>query len=63
VGEVRINGTTQFTYVDPREKDGPQGAITPDTRKKKKKGYVNLQAHDPGSFPFFKNIFVKKLPD
>ena len=61
--EVRVNGTTLYTYVDPREKEGPQGAIMPDTRRISQKGYINLQAHDPGSFPFFKNIFVKKLPD
>ena len=61
--EVRIDGTTLFTYVDPREDDGPQGTITHQTRRISQKGYINLQAHDPGSFPVFKNIFVKKLPD
>ena len=61
--QVRINGTTLFTYVDPREEEGPQGPITPKTRRISQKGYINLQAHDPGSFPMFKNIFIKKLPD
>ena len=61
--QVRVNGTTLYTYVDPREKDGPQGPISEATRRISQKGYLNLQAHDPGSFPMFKNIFVKKLPD
>ena len=61
--EIRIDRKTLYTYVDPREDDGPQGAITPKTRRISQKGYINLQAHDPGSFPMFKNIFVKKLPD
>ena len=61
--EVRIDGKTLYTYVDPREDDGPQGTITTQTRRISQKGYINLQAHDPGSFPMFKNIFVKRLPD
>ena len=61
--QVRVNGTTLYTYVDPRENEGPQGEISMATRRISQKGYINLQAHDPGSFPMFKNIFVKKLPD
>jgi len=61
--QVRVNGTTLYTYVDPRENEGAQGKITMATRRISQKGYINLQAHDPGSLPMFKNIFVKKLPD
>ncbi len=61
--QVRVNGTTLYTYVDPREKEGPQGPISEATRRISQKGYLNLQQHDPKSIPMFKNIFVKALAD
>ena len=63
--EVRVNGDLLYIYVDPMEKGGaPQGEkITEQNRRISQKGYIALQQHDPGSIPFFKNIFIKKLPD
>ncbi len=60
---VSVNGTVLYTFVDPREKEGPQGTISEATRRISQKGYLNLQQHDPKSIPMFKNIFVKKLAD
>ena len=63
--ECRVDGNTLYTYADPMEKGGmPQeGKITEQNRRISQKGYIALQQHDPGSVPFFKNIFIKKLPD
>jgi len=63
--ECRVNGNTLYTYDDPMEKGGvPQGnKITDQNKRISQKGHIALQQHDPGSVPFFKNIFVKKLPD
>ena len=63
--ECRVNGETFYKYIDPMEKGGkPQGEkITDQNKRISQKGYVALQQHDPKSIPFFRNIFVKKLPD
>lgn len=50
---VKIDGKTVVDYVEPDDKEGPV---------KLGEGTFALQAHDPGSTVYFKNIRVKRLP-
>jgi hypothetical protein len=50
---VKINGETVVDYEQPADKEGPV---------KLSKGTFALQAHDPGSTIYYKNIRVKRLP-
>lgn len=49
--DVFINGKRRLTYVEP---EGIQGS------RKISKGYIALQAHDPGSVVRYRNIRLKK---
>ncbi|HLJ12778.1 MAG TPA: DUF1080 domain-containing protein [Planctomycetaceae bacterium] len=51
---VKINDKTLFEYVEP---DGVTGT------RKLSKGSFAIQAHDPKSVVYYKNIMVKPLPD
>lgn len=54
---IKANGKTLVEYTEPADKK--PGA---DFTRKIDSGTFALQAHDPGSKVFFKNIRVKKLP-
>lgn len=51
---VKINDKTLFEYVEP---DGVTGT------RKLSKGSFAIQAHDPKSVVYYKNIMVRPLPD
>lgn len=51
---VKINGEKVIDYTEPDDKKGPV---------KLSKGSFALQAHDPKSVVYYKNIKVKPLPD
>ena len=62
--DVRVNGETLYTYVDPGGARGSQSdRITERNKRISQRGHIALQQHDPGGSPQFKNIFIKKLPD
>lgn len=50
---VKINGKTVVDYTEPEGKEKPPGLS---------QGTFALQAHDPGSTVYYKNIRVKRLP-
>ena len=51
---VKIDGATVVDYTEPAEVKGPN---------KVGSGYFCLQAHDPGSTVYYRNIRAKRLPD
>ncbi len=51
---VRINDKVLFEYVEPEGVTGP---------RKLSKGSFAIQAHDPKSVAYYKNILVRPLPD
>lgn len=51
---VKLNDKQVIDYTEPDGKEGPV---------KLSEGTFALQAHDPGSTVYFKNIRVKRLPD
>lgn len=53
---TRINGATIVDYTEPEDPDGPP-------RRRLSRGTFALQAHDPGSTCWFRNLQVKALPD
>jgi len=54
---VKIDGKTVVDYTEPKDKK-PEGNF----RRVLSEGTFGLQAHDPKSTVYFKNIRVKKLP-
>ena len=50
---VKIDGKTVVDYIEPKDKKGP----------KLSKGSFALQAHDPKSVVYYRNLKVKPLPD
>ena len=50
---VAVNGKVVVDYTEPKGAEGP---------RRLGKGYIALQAHDPGSKVHFRNIMLKKLP-
>lgn len=55
---VKINGVTVMEYIESEDKDRPENA----GQKKIDRGTFALQAHDPESVIYYKNIMVKVLP-
>jgi hypothetical protein len=55
---LKVNGNTLVEYADPT--DQKAGA---DFTRKLDEGTFALQAHDPGSKVYFRNLRVKRLPD
>lgn len=56
---VKINGKIVVDYIEeanPTRKKGREERVL-------SHGAIALQAHDPGSTTFFRNIVIKKLPD
>lgn len=51
---VKVDGKTLYEYVEPEGVEGP---------RRLQPGTFALQAHDPGSTAYFKNIMVKRLDD
>jgi len=50
---VQVNGKVVVDYTEPKGAEGP---------RRLGKGYIALQAHDPGSEVHFRNIMIKTLP-
>lgn len=55
---VKVNGVTVMEYIESEDKNRPENA----GQKKIDRGTFALQAHDPESVIYFKNIMVKLLP-
>lgn len=51
---IKIDGKTVVDYTEPDKVEGP---------RRLSRGTFALQAHDPGSKVYFKNIMIKPLPD
>ena len=59
---VFVNGEKLYEYVDRVSDQGlAEGPATEKTKRMEQEGYFALQQHDPGTFPAFRNIKVKKL--
>lgn len=56
---VKINGKTVVDYEEPKDKP----AFSDEFERRLGEGTFALQAHDPDSKVYFKNIRVKRLPD
>jgi hypothetical protein len=56
--ELKINGKTMVQYTEPASKE----AFSKDFERRLGEGTFALQAHDPQSLVYFKNIQVKRLP-
>lgn len=55
---IKVNGKTVVEYVESEDKDRPANA----GEKKIDRGTFALQAHDPKSVIYYKDIMVKPLP-
>ena len=55
---VSINGKQLYQYTEPPVKD----AYSDSFERRLGSGTFALQAHDPGSIVFFRNLRVKRLP-
>lgn len=55
---LKINGKTMTDYVEPENKP----AFSKEFERRLGEGTFALQAHDPDSKVYFKNILVKRLP-
>jgi hypothetical protein len=55
---VKINGETVVDYTEPKDKE----PFSAEFERRLGKGTFALQAHDPQSKVYFKNIRVKRLP-
>ncbi|MDX1925804.1 MAG: DUF1080 domain-containing protein [Pirellulaceae bacterium] len=56
--ELKINGKTMVDYTEPENKP----AFSNEFERKLAEGTFALQAHDPESIVYFRNIEVKRLP-
>jgi hypothetical protein len=56
--ELKINGKTMVSYTEPADK----APFSNDFERRLAEGTFALQAHDPDSLVYFKNIQVKRLP-
>ena len=56
--ELKINGKTMVDYTEPENKQ----AFSNEFERKLAEGTFALQAHDPQSVVYFRNIEVKRLP-
>jgi hypothetical protein len=56
---LKVNGKTTVDYTEPENPERPKGR----ERRLLSHGQMALQAHDPNSTVFYKNIRIKVLPD
>ncbi len=56
--QLKINGETMVDYTEPEE----QEAFSKDFERRLGEGTFALQAHDPESVVYFRNLQVKRLP-
>jgi hypothetical protein len=56
---LKVNGQTTVDYTEPANPERPQGR----ERRILSHGQIALQAHDPNSIVFYRNIRVKLLPE
>jgi hypothetical protein len=56
---LKINGETMVEYTEPEAKE----AFSSDFERRLGEGTFALQAHDPQSTVYFKNLVVKRLPE
>ncbi|MEM9827251.1 MAG: DUF1080 domain-containing protein [Planctomycetota bacterium] len=54
---LKVNGKTMVDYTEPERKD----AFSKDFERRLGEGTIALQAHDPDSKVYFKNLRLKKL--
>ena len=53
---LKVNGKTLVEYTEPKDQEAGK-----DFERKLGEGTFALQAHDPGSKVYFKNLMVKRL--
>ncbi len=56
--QLKINGETQVDYTEPEDKE----SFSKDFERRLNEGTFALQAHDPDSVVYFRNLMVKRLP-
>lgn len=56
---LKVNGQTTVDYTEPDNPERPKGR----ERRVLSRGQIALQAHDPNSTVFYRNIKIKVLPD
>jgi len=56
---LKLNGQTMVEYTEPDNKP----AFSPSFERRLGEGMFALQAHDPASKVYFRNLSVKRLPD
>lgn len=56
--QLKINGETLVDYTEPEQKK----SASKDFERRLDKGTFALQAHDPKSVVYFRNLMVKRLP-
>ena len=56
--EIRVNDKTTVDYTEPEGKE----AFSEDFERRLGEGTFALQAHDPNSKVYFKNLKVRRLP-
>lgn len=56
---LKVNGKTTVDYTEPANPERPKGR----ERRVLSHGQIALQAHDPQSIVYFRNLRVKVLPD
>ncbi len=57
--QLKINGKTMVDYNEPEGK----AAFSKDFERRLDEGTIALQAHDPQSVVYFKNLQIKRLPE
>ena len=56
---LKVNGQTTVDYTEPENPERPEGR----ERRVLSRGQIALQAHDPNSMVFYRNIRIKVLPE
>jgi hypothetical protein len=57
--QLKINGKTMVDYMEPEGK----AAFSADFERRLGEGTIALQAHDPESVVYFRNLQIKRLPE
>ncbi|MEZ6136003.1 MAG: DUF1080 domain-containing protein [Pirellulaceae bacterium] len=57
--QLKINGKTMVDYTEPEDK----ASFSKDFERRLGEGTIALQAHDPDSVVYFKNLLIKRLPE
>lgn len=57
--QLKINGKTMVDYTEPEDKQ----AFSEEFERRLGQGTIALQAHDPASVVYFKNLQIRRLPE